>query len=98
MTYLLDNAGADAPARLTALAAMFDSGTIRHLEDRGVRPGWHCLEVGGGAGSIAAWLAARVGPTGRVLATDVDPRFLERIDLPNLEVRQHGGRVVRVRG
>ena len=89
MTYLLDNAGAEAPARLTALATMFDPGTIRHLEDRGVRPGWHCLEVGGGAGSIAAWLAARVGPTGHVLVTDIDPRFLNRIDSPNLEVRQH---------
>ena len=23
--------------------------TIRHLEDRGVAPGWDCLEVGGGS-------------------------------------------------
>jgi SAM-dependent methyltransferase len=87
--YLLDNAGAEAPARLTALAALFDPGTIRHLESRGVGPGWHCLEVGGGGGSIAAWLATRVGPTGRVLVTDIDPRFLEALDLPNVEVRRH---------
>ena len=87
--YLLDNAGAEAPARLTALAAMFDPGTIRHLESRGVGPGWHCLEVGGGGGSVAAWLATRVGPTGHVLVTDIDPRFLEALDLPNLEVRCH---------
>jgi len=87
--YLLDNAGAEAPARLTALAAMFDPGTIRHLESRGVGPGWHCLEVGGGGGSVAAWLATRVGVTGHVLVTDIDPRFLEALDLPNLEVRCH---------
>ena len=80
--YLLDNAGAEAPARLTALAAMFDPGTIRHLESRGVGPGWHCLEVGGGAGSVAAWLATRVGPTGHVLVTDIDPRFLRHSTFP----------------
>ncbi len=88
-TYLLHNAGKEAPARFAALSALFDSGTIRHLEDRGLAPGWHCLEVGGGSGSIASWLADRVGPTGRVLATDIDPRFLESLQLPNLEVRRH---------
>jgi 2-polyprenyl-3-methyl-5-hydroxy-6-metoxy-1,4-benzoquinol methylase len=87
--YLLDNAGAEAPVRLAALAAMFDPGTIRHLESRGVGPGWHCLEVGGGGGSIAAWLARRVGATGHVLVTDIDPRFLHPLDLPNVEVRRH---------
>ena len=87
--YLLDNAGPQAPARLTALAAMFDPGTIRHLESRGVGPGWHCLEVGGGGGSVAAWLASRVGPTGHVLVTDIDPRFLQALDHPNVEIRRH---------
>jgi ubiquinone/menaquinone biosynthesis C-methylase UbiE len=88
-TYLLDNAGREAPRRFDAQSALFDSGTIRHLEDRGIRPGWQCLEVGGGGGSIAAWLAARVGPTGHVLVTDIDPRFLEPLDAPNVEVRRH---------
>jgi SAM-dependent methyltransferase len=87
--YLLDNADAQAPARLTALAAMFDPGTIRHLESRGVGPGWHCLEVGGGGGSVAAWLGDRVGPRGHVLVTDIDPRFLQALPLPNVEVRRH---------
>jgi SAM-dependent methyltransferase len=88
-TYLLDNADREASARFDALSALFDPGTIRHLEDRGVRPGWHCLEVGGGGGSIASWLAARVGPAGHVLVTDIDPRFLEPLDVPNVEVRRH---------
>jgi SAM-dependent methyltransferase len=87
--YALDNAGKQAPARFDALAAMYDPVTIRHLENRGVSPGWHCLEIGGGGGSIAAWLAARVGPRGRVLVTDIDPRFLESLQVPNLEVRRH---------
>jgi SAM-dependent methyltransferase len=88
-TYLLDNAARKASGRFDALSALFDPGTIRHLEDRGIGTGWRCLEVGGGGGSIAAWLAARVGPTGRVLVTDIDPRFLEPLDAPNIEVRRH---------
>ena len=87
--YLLDNAGREAPTRFAALSAMFDPGTIRHLEERGVTKGWQCLEVGGGGGSIAAWLGERVGPSGRVVATDIDPRFLETLKLPNVEVRRH---------
>jgi SAM-dependent methyltransferase len=87
--YLLDNAGREASARFSALATMLDPGTIRHLEERGISSGWNCLEVGGGGGSIATWLAARVGPAGRVLVTDIDPRFLESLHLPNLEVRRH---------
>ena len=87
--YLLDNGARETPARFAVLSALFDPGTIRHLEACGVGRGWHCLEVGGGSGSIASWLADRVGPTGRVLATDIDPRFLEPLKLPNLEVRRH---------
>jgi SAM-dependent methyltransferase len=87
--YVLDNAAKEAPTRFAALSALFDPGTIRHLEERGVGRGWHCLEVGAGSGSIASWLADRVGPTGRVLATDIDPRFLGSLKLPNLEVHLH---------
>jgi len=87
--YLLDNGAREAPARFAVLSTLFDPDTIRHLEACGVGRGWHCLEVGGGGGSIASWLANRVGPTGRVLATDIDPRFLEPRKLPNLEVRRH---------
>jgi SAM-dependent methyltransferase len=88
-TYLLDNAAREASARFDALSALFDPGTIRHLEDRGIGAGWHCLEVGGGGGSITAWLAERVGPTGHVLVTDIDSRFLEPLDASNVEVRRH---------
>jgi SAM-dependent methyltransferase len=54
-----------------------------------VGEGWRCLEVGAGYGSIARWLAGRVGPLGRVVATDIDTRFLVEQALPNLEVRRH---------
>ena len=87
--YLLDNAAAQAPARLAALTDMFDATTRRHLLDRGVGPGWRCLEVGGGNGSIATWLAERVLPEGDVLVTDLDTRYLDTLSIPNLEVRRH---------
>jgi ubiquinone/menaquinone biosynthesis C-methylase UbiE len=63
--YVLDNAGKGAQERFAALADAFDLGTMRHLKDRGIAQGWRCLEVGGGGGSIATWLSARVGPSGR---------------------------------
>jgi len=87
--YVFANDGKEASARFAALSTLFDRETIRLLGARGVRRGWSCLEVGGGGGSIARWLAGRVGPRGRVLATDIDPRFLRRARVSNLEVRQH---------
>jgi SAM-dependent methyltransferase len=87
--YAFDNAWAEGRRRLAALETAFDPGTIAHLEARGVGDGWRCLEVGGGGGSITDWLCRRVGPTGRVLATDLDTRFLERLEHRNLQVRQH---------
>jgi SAM-dependent methyltransferase len=87
--YLLDNAGKEAADRFAALSALFDPTTTRHLEHCGVGPGWRCLEVGAGGGSIASWLADRVGLTGAVMATDIEPRFLTSRARPNLEVRRH---------
>jgi SAM-dependent methyltransferase len=75
--------------RLSMLEAYYDASTIAHLERLGVEAGWDCLEVGAGGGSIARWLCDRVGPAGRVLATDLDIRFLNELDLPNLDVRCH---------
>jgi SAM-dependent methyltransferase len=87
---VFDNAAErEAQARFAALPALYDPGTVRHLEALGVGPGWRCLEVGAGGGSVARWLAARVGPAGHVLATDVDPRFLAPLAGPALEVRRH---------
>lgn len=45
------------------------------------------LEVGGG-GSIGRWLADTVGRDGRVVVTDIDPRWLNA-DRPNMELRRH---------
>ncbi|MDQ6907521.1 MAG: SAM-dependent methyltransferase, partial [Chloroflexota bacterium] len=75
--YIFDNAAEQPTAqRFASLETLYDPRTIRFLEATGVGSGWHCLEVGGGSGSIATWLADRVGDTGHVLVTDIDPRFL----------------------
>lgn len=87
--YVFDNAWHATRQRLAALEDWLDSGTTRHLSDLGVAPGWHCLEIGAGGGTIAGWLGEQVGPDGYVLATDIDPRFLGDLESPNLEIRQH---------
>ncbi|HEY1278165.1 MAG TPA: methyltransferase domain-containing protein [Acidimicrobiales bacterium] len=87
--YLLDNQRSEAERRFDALSDLFDATTFRHLEAVGVGPGWHCLEVGAGGPSVPAWLSDRVGPTGRVLATDIEPRWLAPLERPNVEVRRH---------
>jgi len=87
--YVFDNAGGSEQARYRELSRLYDGNTIRHIEQRDISRGWSCLEIGGGGGSIASWLCARVGVTGRVLATDLDPRFLQSLAYENLEVRRH---------
>lgn len=87
--YVFDNGAPQAPARLAALAEVFDPGSRRQILERGLGAGWRCLEIGGGLGTITRWLAERVGPAGSVLTTDIDPRHLHRLQLPNVEVCQH---------
>jgi 2-polyprenyl-3-methyl-5-hydroxy-6-metoxy-1,4-benzoquinol methylase len=74
---------------LSLLEELFDPPTKRRLEGAGVAPGWHALDVGAGRGSIASWLAERVGPTGRVVATDIDTSLLAALDEPGVEVLHH---------
>jgi ubiquinone/menaquinone biosynthesis C-methylase UbiE len=89
-SYVFDNAAeVEAAQRFSSLEALHDPHTMRHLLATGVGPGWRCLEVGGGSGSIGRWLADRVGPEGHVLMTDIDPRFLAASGSANLEVRRH---------
>src|SRR4051812_38250562 len=88
-TYVPDQNWHKKGDRLGALEALWDPGTQSVIEALGIAPGWRCLEVGAGAGSIAAWLAARVAPDGDVLATDLSTRHLDGLSAPNLEVRRH---------
>jgi SAM-dependent methyltransferase len=89
-SYIFDNAAEpEATQRFSNLESLHDPHTTRYLLATGVGPGWQCLEIGGGSGSIGRWLADRVGAEGHVLMTDIDPRFLASPDRRNLEVRRH---------
>jgi len=87
--YVFDNSWEKERERLAGLEVSLDPGTTRHLAEIGVGPGWTCLEIAGGGGSITKWLCDRVGPKGHVLATDINTRFLDAMAEPNLEVRVH---------
>lgn len=75
--------------RLDTQGKLYKAGSMRVLEALGINEGWRCAEIGGGTGSIAGWLCDQVGQTGQVVVTDIDTRFLEVLDYPNLEVRRH---------
>lgn len=90
--YIFDNAAQQASQRFASLETLYDSWRIRHLETTGVGPGWQCWEVDGGGGSIAAWLGEHCSPTGHVLVTDIDPRFLAvlaTLNQPTIEIQRH---------
>jgi SAM-dependent methyltransferase len=87
--YVFDNSWRDELARLEAAQQLLDPGTLRQIDALGARPGWHCLEAGAGAGSVAVWLSDKVGAQGHVTATDIETRFLQAEGRPNLDVRRH---------
>jgi 2-polyprenyl-3-methyl-5-hydroxy-6-metoxy-1,4-benzoquinol methylase len=87
--YAFPHSAQDESRRLQLLEERLDPLTIRRLERLGIGRGARCLEIGGGRGSIARWLADRVGPDGRVTATDLQPGLLDAIGAPNLEVLRH---------
>ena len=87
--YSLDNTWDQANQRLALLEGQLDPISQRRLSALGVGDGWRCLEVGGGGGSLTRWLCDQAGPTGHVMATDIEPRFLEEIGNSRLEVRRH---------
>ncbi|MER7585746.1 methyltransferase domain-containing protein [Kitasatospora sp. NPDC097691] len=57
-------------------ALAYDAATRARLTALGVGPGWRCLDVGAGTGTISRWLAEEAG-VDEVLALDRDPRFVD---------------------
>ena len=87
--YLLANQQTQAGTRLAALATLFDPSTFRHLRDLGAGAGWRCWEVGAGGMSVPHWLAEQVGPTGMVVATDIDTSWLVGAATDRIHVLRH---------
>ncbi|WP_371790110.1 methyltransferase domain-containing protein [Streptomyces sp. NBC_01471] len=75
--YLLDNQQAEAGIRFGALAELFDPVTFRHIDRLGIAQGMRCWEIGAGGPTVPLGLAARVGPDGAVVATDIDTSWTE---------------------
>ena len=86
--YMLENAWHRSRERLVLQEQFADPATQRRIASLGSMSGWHCLEVGAGAGSIAQWLCSRVGRDGHVVAIDLDIRFMSHFREPRLQVRQ----------
>lgn len=74
-------------ARLRLMSRILDPSSRFHLDRIGIAPGWRCLEVGAGNGSLSQWMADRVGPGGHVLATDLRPDLMQGLAGPALEIR-----------
>ena len=65
--------GAEGRDRLRVLSRVMRPSTDRFLARIAVPTGSVCLDAGCGGGEVARMLAARTGPTGRVVGIDVDP-------------------------
>jgi SAM-dependent methyltransferase len=87
--YVFDNEWKQARERLAHLERILDPATKDHISRLGPIGGWRCLEAGAGGGSITEWLSEQVGPSGSVVATDINTRFLQAVSADNVEVRQH---------
>ena len=75
--YGFDPSWNDERRRLALIEQCYDPMTIAALSALGVAAGWKCADVGAGGGSISRWLRDQVGRSGRVVAIDLDTRFVE---------------------
>ncbi|UUU43893.1 class I SAM-dependent methyltransferase [Streptomyces sp. NBC_00162] len=80
-----EDRGEDDRIDLGALA--YDETTMARLRQLGVGPGWTCLEVGAGTGTVARRLLGEAG-VAQVLAVDRDVRFLAAHPVPGLTTLQ----------
>ncbi|MDT5346788.1 MAG: hypothetical protein QOH91_75 [Mycobacterium sp.] len=86
--YVYDPGFSDERTRLAGMESLWDPGTQALLDELGIgsseKP-WRCLEVGAGGGSLVQWMAGRGA---RVVAIDIDTRFVESLASDTIEVRR----------
>ncbi|KMO94264.1 methyltransferase [Streptomyces roseus] len=78
-----EQAGEDERIDLGALT--YDDMTMERLRALGAGPGWNCLDVGAGTGTVARRLIEEA-EVASVLAVDRDVRFLAARPLPGLDL------------
>jgi 2-polyprenyl-3-methyl-5-hydroxy-6-metoxy-1,4-benzoquinol methylase len=71
-TYVI-RGGEEGKRRLDLLAQVMGPTTDALLDRSGIAGGMTCADVGCGTGHVSRELAARVGPSGRVVGIDLDP-------------------------
>ncbi|MFF5563924.1 class I SAM-dependent methyltransferase [Streptomyces sp. NPDC012623] len=76
----------DERHRLELLESLLDEHTRQRLTALGAGPGTDVLEVGGGGGSVARWLADQGA---RVTVTDLDTRYLDELAEIGVRVLRH---------
>ncbi|MFH8927209.1 class I SAM-dependent methyltransferase [Streptomyces pristinaespiralis] len=69
--------------RIDLGALAYDATTTARLRELGVGPGWRCLDVGAGTGTVARALLREAGAA-EVVAVDRDVRFLAAEPTPGL--------------
>jgi SAM-dependent methyltransferase len=87
--YAFPHSAEDESRRLELLEQRLDPLTKQRIQRLGIGQSARCLEIGGGRGSITRWLSDVAGPTGHVIATDLQIGFLSEIDASNIEVIRH---------
>ncbi len=73
--YFLTTGQQDAD-RLTIINQLYNPGTLDFIQQSGLTTGMTVLEIGCGTGHMAVELAKRVGPSGKVIASDICPKQL----------------------
>jgi len=87
--YIFDNKSEEREfRRLQLVEVANDPTTIALLEETGIQPGWLCLELGAGAGSILRWLGHRVGPKGLAVGVDKKTTYLHDFAFPPFQIHQ----------
>jgi SAM-dependent methyltransferase len=75
--------------RLQLLEGQADPLSTAAIDAAGIGPGARGLEIGAGTGSIARWMAQRVGDPALVCATDLDTRYLAALAADGITVLEH---------
>jgi 2-polyprenyl-3-methyl-5-hydroxy-6-metoxy-1,4-benzoquinol methylase len=74
--YVLGHSDAELK-RLQLQSIVYSGITRRMIRDCGIEPGMRVLDIGSGAGDVAMLIADAVGPSGKVVAIDREPRAVD---------------------
>lgn len=86
MEYIFATAEENAEfERMKLIEDAFDEQTKKLIQNAGIAPGWNCLELGTGAGSILQWMSCLVGEQGNIVGIDRNIKFISWLDANNIQ-------------